>query len=316
MHGGEMLKPAAAKFIFRTFPNVTLYNVGGPSESTIWSIFHKVTEDDILNDAIPYGIPLPNISWHVFNDKYEECPCGTVGMLYVSGKSLADGYIGDPEETNAKFTFNNGIRYYNTGDVGLRKRGGELMILGRNDFQVKIHGKRIELTGIESILESYDNILKACVIYTEKLGKLCAMYTSSEAIDKNELTSYLKKDLMDYMVPKLLVQTDAIPLSSNGKADRKAIEKILLEQISKDSKTKTADKSEVSAKTYKIKEIFEDELDYDLTDGNENFYEIGGNSLSAVKIAAKLTQLVGSDVSVFDIINSESINKFINMIYQ
>ena len=310
MHGGETLKPTVAKFITEAFPNVTLYNVGGPSESTIWSIFHKVTEDDIA-DTIPYGIPLPNIRWHVFNDKYEECPCGTIGTLHVSGSSLSDGYIGNPEETNAKFTYNNGIRYYNTGDIGFRRRDGELVILGRNDFQVKIHGKRIELAGIESILESHCNILKACVIFTEKLGKLCAVYTSTEKIQKDELDSYLKSRLADYQLPRLLVKVDTIPLSRNGKADRKAIERILLEQISKEHKTKDSNSSCSCTVKNKIIEIFEDELDCDINDGNENFYEIGGNSLSAVKIAAKLNQLIDSDISVFDIINSESINKFI-----
>lgn len=315
--GGEALKPGVVSFLFDTFPNISLYSVGGPSESTIWNIIHHVTREDVAAGVIPYGIPMPNVRYHNFNDNYEECPCGVTGVMYCSGISLAKGYMGNPEETALKFTDKNGIRYYNTGDLGVRRRDGVLLILGRNDFQVKIHGKRIELSGIERVLEKHESILRAAVIYTEKLGRLATLYVSSDDIDAGELYSYMKDNLTEYMVPKLYVRADSIPLTRNGKADRNAIEKILLKYLEKDQAGKKENKDPDSDSIREqIIELFEEELDCDIDDEDVNFYEIGGNSLSAVKIAAKIRHLVGKEVSVFDMINSQTLEEFLDVLLE
>lgn len=312
--GGEHLKPSTAEFVFNTFPNTLLYNVGGPSETTIWNINHLVTSDDLKKETIPYGAPIPNNSYNVFNSNYEDCPCGVAGIMFCSGIGVSKGYLGNPEETALKFIEKDGTLYYNTGDIGVRQRNGDLVILGRNDFQVKIHGKRIELSGIESILEQNADILGASVIYIHKLGKIAALYISSKDISSSELYEYMKSKLADYMIPSVFVRATSIPLTRNGKPNRKEIEKIIIDNIENNpQKLKEKNISESNELKNQIIEIFEDELDCDIDD-NVNFYEIGGDSLSAVKISAKLRQLVDKNVSVFDMVNSQTVMDFIDAI--
>ena len=157
---------------------MTVYNVGGPSETTIWNIQHRVTEADLQNDCIPYGAPLPNTQYHILDQNLEECPIGVSGTMYVTGIGLAAGYKGNPEETAKRFIEWNGMRCYNTGDMGSRLPNGELLFLGRTDFQVKIHGKRIELSGIECILEQQEDLYHAAVVYLPEQELLAAVYVA------------------------------------------------------------------------------------------------------------------------------------------
>ena len=311
MHGGEHLRQGVASFIRSTFPNAVLYNVGGPSESTIWNIRHLVTDEDIKSGTIPYGSPMPNMKYHVFNDDFEECPFGVSGALYCSGTGISQGYMGAPDETAKKFKERGGVVFYDTGDLGIRRRDGIIMILGRNDFQVKIHGKRIELSGIEHILEEHESVIRASAVYSEKAGKLGAVYIASGDVTSTELTAYMKERCAGYMIPKVFVRTEQIPLTHNGKADRKALEEMIL-----NSAAKPSDEKKQSPQTGSLRDeilgLFEEELDCDIDDEDVNFYEIGGDSLTAVRIAAKLRHMTGRDISVFNMINSDTIGTFLD----
>lgn len=228
LHGGEMLKVNVVSFDLRIFPNCRIYNVGGPSEGTIWNIIYPVSAEDIENGIIPYGVPFPNNEYHIFNDKYEECPLYTSGTLCCRGIGLSAGYKGDPGETARKFRTIDGERTYDTGDVGYRIETGDIILTGRKDFQVKIHGKRIELSGIEYVISEHPGIYSTSVIYIEELDKIACVYVSGSDIPAGELQTFMKNKLADYMIPKLFLRINALPLTRNGKTDRRKIKEYIL----------------------------------------------------------------------------------------
>lgn len=312
LHGGETLKAGVAEFLYQTFPNVTVYNVGGPSETTIWNIQHRVTEADLQNDCIPYGASLPNTQYHILDQNLEECPIGVSGTMYVTGIGLAAGYKGNPEETAKRFIEWNGMRCYNTGDMGSRLPNGELLFLGRTDFQVKIHGKRIELSGIECILEQQEDLYHAAVVYLPEQELLAAVYVAKREIPASELYAYLKTELPEYMIPKTFVRVDQMPLTHNGKHDRTKLAEIILQHVQEETPAPAVERTDCSAERLAILELFEDELDCEIPDESVNFYEMGGNSLSAVKLSAKLKRVLGKEVSVFQIISSATLKDCID----
>lgn len=315
LHGGEFLSCSLVNKIFKCFPDCDVFNVGGPTETTVWNIRHKVTAEDLENNVIPYGIPFPNTEYHIRNRYLEECPTGVKGIMYCSGNCLSDGYIGNNDETSKKFIEIDGVRSYNTGDIGIRCSNGELLICGREDFQVKIHGKRVELSGIENVLCEYHAVNSVSVVYDSNISKLTAVYVSAEEIPTSDFSEFLKNKLPEYMIPKIYIRLESIPLTRNGKHDKKKLAEIILEYIEKNN---TAEKNKTSDNDNDIRaeilEIIGDEIDFEITDEEINFFEAGGDSLSAVKISAKVSGLIGKSVTVFDLINSETLGEWLDMI--
>lgn len=303
LHGGEFLTPVLAGKIMERFPNAELFNIGGPTETTIWNISHKVTSDDIENNLIPYGFPMPETEYHILNSALEECPIGVQGIMYCTGSCLSAGYAGNPEETEKQFIKINGIIYYHTGDAGIRQPNGELLICGRKDFQVKIHGKRVELSGIERVLVRYPKISTVAVIYHQ--NKLFAFYTADSVIESNVVQAFLREYLPEYMIPKNYIKLNDIPLTANGKYDRKALTEMLPVQKSAESKANTIREQ--------ILAVIEQETDEE-PDTDSNFFEIGGDSLSGVKISAKVSHLLGKEIGVFELLNAETIGEWLDMI--
>lgn len=147
----------------KCFPNSRFISLGGPTETSIWSIYYPVDEVDPKASSIPYGKPLPNQTIHILNENLQDCPEGVVGMIYIGGAGLARGYLGDKEKTDERFIVHpdSGERLYNSGDLGRYLADGNVEILGRSDFQVKIRGYRIELGEIASTLTQHKDIKHA-----------------------------------------------------------------------------------------------------------------------------------------------------------
>lgn len=212
------------------FPNAEVISLGGATEGTVWSNYYPIREVGKMWNSIPYGKPITNNYFYILDDNKQPVPNGVAGELYIGGIGVARGYANDIEKTNYSFVkdpFNKdlGGMMYRTGDLGRMLPSGDMEFLGRKDHQVKIRGFRVELGEIESVLSKYPSI-NSCVVgvFTDKnSNELCAYYVKNQDVTIPELRNYLKESLPVYMIPHYFIELDKIPLTSNGKIDRKAL---------------------------------------------------------------------------------------------
>lgn len=271
--------------------------MGGPTETTIWNIVHKVQKDDLLNKFIPYGKPFPNTKYYILDEALEPVPLMVKGVMYVEGIGVSDGYVGNREETLKRFIIHSGIRIYNTGDYGRYLETGEIQILGRVDSQVKINGKRIELNGIEHRLNQIDGILECCVVVHIRTKKLAAFYTSSHNLKPDYVKEYLSKQLATYMIPQVVEKLDVMPLNHNGKPDRKKLGKWEL------SIRDQPDNPVLPELEGRLLEICQRVLENPSVQPDDNFYLMGGDSISAMKLVSEIYRTFHIDLEVYDIMN-------------
>ncbi|MFP3155746.1 AMP-binding protein [Lachnospiraceae bacterium ZAX-1] len=305
IHGGDWLSAGLAKSILENNKSCNLYNVGGPTETTIWNIYHKVTLHDIKSNSIPYGRPFLNTKYFILNAHMDLCPLGVQGTMYVAGIGVSKGYVGLEEETVQKFVNYHGERVYNTGDQGKYLFDGTIEIMGRIDNQVKINGKRVELNGIESVINKIAGVISSAVIIHKKTKKLVCFYSAHYELDNGKILDYLKKKLSDYLIPQLIVYTDRLPITSNGKVDRKFLSNYEFPDEKKPVNTTS------SAGRILVK-IIKDVLDIDNIDYDDNFFALGGDSISAMKIVAKVEKELKVELSVYDILNQPIISGWID----
>ncbi|MDO5566785.1 MAG: amino acid adenylation domain-containing protein, partial [Planctomycetia bacterium] len=221
--GGEKLKPVRQC-------DTMIVNGYGPTEFTVCSNYH-VVDQSVDTDDIPIGRPVPGSWSYVLDSAGRLLPRGVPGELCISGRQLANCYWNRPELTTQKFVDNpfaeniDSQRYYRTGDLVRWNASGELEYLGRIDTQVKIRGFRIELGEVESAIARYPSVQSACadVRTIGSSPQLVAWFVASEQISVEKLRDWLSEKLTDYMLPSVLVQLDRIPLTPNGKVDRKAL---------------------------------------------------------------------------------------------
>lgn len=303
--GGDWVRPALVSEIRSLCPDTEVISIGGPTETTVWNIFHEVEQKELSSDYIPYGKPFPNTSYFILNDNMKLCPVGVTGTMYVSGISLSRGYIGNDEENARRFTSYCGRRVYNTGDKGKYLPDGNIRIMGRDDFQVKINGKRIELVGIENAIKLYDPILTCTVIVNDKTNKILAFYTSEIEVDEQKLRASLGKSLQDYMIPSEFVRLDEMPLTFNGKIDRKKL-KQMIPQILQHEKTEEIF-TQGSETALKLLEACRDIIEDDDISIEDDFYSMGGDSIAAMKISAWVRQHYSVELTVVDVLNNPTI---------
>ena len=211
-------------------PNAEVISLGGATEASIWSILYPITSLDPSWKSIPYGRPMNNQQFFVLGEDLEPCPVWVPGQLYIAGIGLAKGYWRDEEKTQSSFFEHprTGTRFYRTGDLGRYLPDGTIEFLGREDSQVKVQGHRIELGEIETTLARYPGVQEAVVscLGENQDEKRLAAYVVPKSKDTptaSDLRRYLAKYLPDYMVPTSFHLLDALPLTTNGKVDRKAL---------------------------------------------------------------------------------------------
>ncbi len=294
--GGEKLRT----FTKRSY---TLNNGYGPTECTVYTTFFPV---DRNYDNIPIGKPLANTRLYVLDRHGKLLPAGIPGELCVAGECVGRGYLGRPELTAEKFPadpFYPGEKMYRTGDLVRWLPDGNIEYLGRIDFQVKLRGFRIELGEIEVAMQKHEDIEKAVVIAKDdEHGNkyLCAFYTSKRDITEQQLREYLAGFLANYMIPSQMIRLDEMPVNASGKIDRKAVAAIEVE--SRPAAERIMPSSE---REEKIARAWRDVLGLKEVGVNENFFDIGGHSLKAVTLAAKLQQ--DYEVTVNDIFKYQTI---------
>lgn len=295
---------------------VKLYNYYGPTEASIYATGKQIEVDEV--NLI--GKPIANTTAYVLNQERQPLPIGIVGELYIGGQGLAKGYLNKRELTAERFIANpfqtedekiRGVnsRLYKTGDLVRWHPDGNLEYLGRNDFQVKIRGYRIELGEIENALLSYPDIRQAVVLVKNFADTddasvthniLVAYYVSPERIDQHNLDAHLTLYLPDYMHPSAMVHLTQLPVTPNGKLDRNALPMPEL-TLTQNYIAPTNDKETLVCGAFaKVLSLSKVGID-------DDFFKIGGNSISAISLVATLQ--VNFNINVMDIFNLKTPKK-------
>ncbi len=283
-------------------PAMRVISLGGATEGSIWSIHHPIGAVRPDWASIPYGKPLANQTMHVFNQWLEPSPVGVTGEIHIGGVGVAQGYLGDPGRTAERFLVHpvTGERVYRTGDLGRYLPGGDIEILGREDFQVKINGYRVELGEIEAALLRRPGVRTALVTapaHVRTGQRQIAAYVVPEPgadPDPAELRGALTAVLPGYMVPSRFLTLDALPLTPNGKIDHKA----LPTPWNDDSGTTAPRVTPRSPVEERLFRLWAQQLGHDDFGVEEGFFDIGGDSLHAVGLLALLRTEFGTDADL------------------
>ena len=322
--GGEVLTPGLATlfaelFQRETYPRVKLVNSYGPTEATVDVVFYECTGDDGKLQRIPLGAPMGGTRIYIVDRYHGLQPLGVPGELCIGGLSLARGYLNNPELTNQKFLeasepfFKKVLtrrrqRLYKTGDLARWLNDGNIEFLGRIDHQVKIRGFRVELGEIESKLLKRPGVQEAVVIDREnREGKkyLCAYFVACETIDASELRDKLAASLPGYMIPSHFIRVEKIPLTSIGKIDRRALEGHDIENKTK--KEYAAPRNEIEQT---IARIWAEVLKLEKVDINENFFDLGGDSLDIIRINTKIKRAFNEEDTVIQLLRYPTVRSF------
>ena len=294
MLSGDWIPLGLPERIQKAYDGVDVYSLGGATEASIWSIYYPVGKVEKEWRSIPYGYPLANQKFYVMNYKGEPCPPGVIGELYIGGRGVAAGYQNDREKTEQTFITHEKYGYlYRTGDYGVLKEEGYIEFKGRRDAQVKIRGHRIELGEIESVLMQEPHVEKAVVVTQEKPNRaryLCAYVVSNEMPDEEVLIRFAEKYLPEYMIPQKIMEVKEIPLTANGKVDKKCLpkpEEVEVEYVAPRNEEEKL-----------IQKIWEEVLEEDRISVLDNYFEIGGDSVSMLKIAAKVEEECNAKISL------------------
>ncbi|MBQ3934873.1 MAG: amino acid adenylation domain-containing protein, partial [Clostridia bacterium] len=252
-----------------------IYNIYGPTETTICCTHATVTEP-----FITIGKPVANTKHYIMDKRGKILPIGAVGDLCICGNGVGAGYLNLPEMTAAKYITVDGLPAFRSGDIVRFNSEGNIEYFGRLDNQIKLHGLRIELDEIEKAIAAYPGVARAVVrVCKAEEDYLAGYFTASETVDKQALTAFISSSLTPYMVPKILIQLDRMPLNPNGKIDKKALPEPVLESGRKDVKQPKNETEE------KIVRLFRKALSRKEYGTDENFFDQGGTSLSVSKIA-------------------------------
>ena len=290
--GGEALPAALADQLLARCGEV--WNMYGPTETTIWSAIHRVTPGA---ESVPIGRPIDNTQVYVLNSRMQLMPTGADGELFIGGAGLARGYLGREKLTAERFPqnpFDNAFRLYRAGDIGRFLPSGELVCGGRADHQVKIRGHRVELGEIESVLVRHPAVASAVVAAHD--GALLVAYWVSRngPASAEALRDFLAERLPAAMVPGRFVRLTELPLTPNGKIDRKRLP-------APDFSRPELEKEFVAPRTpieKALAEAWMNVLKIDRIGIHDNFFALGGNSLLAMQIIARLRRRMGPHVSV------------------
>jgi amino acid adenylation domain-containing protein len=289
--GGEGLPPDLAQQLLERAGE--LWNMYGPTETTVWSTCWKVQQPE---HGISIGRPIANTQVHILDAHGQVCPIGVPGEMYIGGDGVTLGYLNRPELTAERFVVDPfsqapGARLYRTGDRGRWRHDGLLEHMGRLDFQVKVRGYRIELGEIEAALEEHGAVKQSVVVVRGKTAedaRIVAYVTvrSGESITGSELRRFLRKTLPEHMLPNVFVELEQLPLTDNGKVNRRALPPPAEEQ-------RSAEDAFIAPRTpieQAIALVWQDLLGVPRVSVLDNFFELGGHSLLAAQMVARLAQ--------------------------
>lgn len=297
--GVEPIKYSTIRKFFDLNPNIKIVNGYGPTETTICTTAFKVEKDpSVKYTIIPIGRPLANMSAYILDNSLNPLPIGIPGKLYVCGDNVGYGYLNNHKLTAEKYIpcpFEKNKIMYDTGDLVKWNSDGNLSFVGRNDGQIKIKGHRIELTEITNAILDYPTIVKSIVLINEENNNkfMVAYFTASSKVVINDLRSFLIQKLPFYSIPNFFIQLDSFKLTTNGKIDYSYLRNIHLEKTS----IYEAPRNEFEQK---LVDLWKSYLNIDKIGINDNFFDLGGDSLVAIKLQIEAFKF-GIDISYGDI---------------
>ncbi len=283
-------------------PQHQFFNAYGVTEATVWSIIAEINN---ISEKTPIGRPIANTQIYILDKHLQPLPIGIPGELYIGGEGLAQGYINCPKLTNEKFlpnpfTDKKGARLYLTGDLARYQPDGNIQFVGRIDNQVKIRGFRIELSEIEMVLSHHKSVQKAVVIAKENASgdKYLVAYIVANVETQNFaslLRNFLKEKLPEYMLPKAFVVLNSLPLTVSGKVDHRALTEL------NSPANRIIDKTFIPPRTPTesiLAKIWAEVLNVERVGIYDNFFDLGGDSLSTVRILKQINKQLGRELSL------------------
>ncbi|BBN81297.1 hypothetical protein PA25_12820 [Pseudoalteromonas sp. A25] len=292
--GGEALQVAKVNHWFKQLSGPALINTYGPTETTVTATGFELTDQYLDSGEIPIGQANINTDIYILDAQRRPVPQGVIGELYVGGPSLARGYLNKPEQTEQAFVtceFAKTTRLYRTGDLVRLNQNQLIEFHGRKDDQVKIRGYRVEVAEVETVIQQQQNITQCLVVPWQKPQSdkaLAAYITATEKQNIKQLRAQLASQLAEYMIPAVIIELDALPLTSNGKIDKKALpdpstlsERVAQQPLEQAPVSKT--EQTVINSWKKVLGVPEIALD-------DNFFALGGHSLLVIQVMSALKQ--------------------------
>ena len=302
--GGEAVPASLIHHLRREFKGQIL-NMYGPTETTIWSTTYQVEE---IGASVPIGGPIEGTELHILDSEFSPVPNGEVGELFIAGEGVARGYWGRPDLSAERFlTIPNVTPYrlYRTGDLARFLPDGNLEYLGRADYQIKLRGHRIEPGEIEALLEKFPNVVQAVVVLREDREgdtRLVAYLVSKlgASVEVGALRGALESELPEYMVPSSFVFLSALPLTDNGKIDRKALLKLPPPALSAVNSSRTESESGNAIESL-VARVWQEALGIPAVGLEENFFDLGAHSLTVAEVQAKLQGMLNCEITLVDL---------------
>src|SRR5215471_4696290 len=309
--GGDVLSAELGRELVSRCREV--WNMYGPTETTIWSSIYRV--DGGEERVVPIGRPIGNTDFYILDHRRQPVSPGEEGELYIGGEGVARGYFERSELTAEKFVPDGfscrpGARLYRTGDLARYGPDGNLHFLGRTDHQVKVRGFRVEPGEIEAVLELHPSVLHSVVVGRENASgeKYLVAYfvaDSKQNVTLAELRRHLGSKLPEYMMPGAFVRMEAMPLTANGKVDRAALPAPHISDLQSDQDY-VAPRNSVERK---LVAIWEDVLGVKPIGIRTSFFDFGGNSLIAVRLFAKMQPVLGAELPISTLFRAPTIEK-------
>ncbi|WP_163867352.1 non-ribosomal peptide synthase/polyketide synthase, partial [Myxococcus eversor] len=309
--GGDVLPVQRVReHLARLSPEAVLINGYGPTENTTFSATHTLRAGDSPERSVPIGRPLSASTTYVLNETFQPVPPGVPGELFVGGDGLAWGYLNRPDLTAERFVphpfaTTPGARLYRTGDKVRWRADGMLEFLGRVDFQVKIRGFRIEPGEVEETLRRFAGMREVIVVAREDVpgDKRLVAYVVPEVagVDLAALKTFVQRQLPEYMVPSAFVELAALPLSANGKVDRKAL------PLPEQPVTTAEDAAPRSPLEARLAAIWAEVLHLDTVGIHDDFFELGGHSLLATQVVSRIRATLGVELPLGELFGASTV---------
>lgn len=297
--GGEALSQSVASKFMKYFPSSRLINEYGPTEATIGCTTYSWRESESY--FVPIGSPIQNTKNYLLDSRLNLVPMGVIGELYIAGDCLTRGYLGRPDLTNERyldnpFTAHEHRKIYKSGDLAQRLSNGDIEYIGRNDDQLKIRGFRIEVGEIEGVLKNIDGVVEAAIRVVSSQSNdtyLLAYFSlSNDSISKEDIKSTLRSVLPSYMLPAGYVQIDSFPMNNNGKIDKNLLPVLDFNVEQSQRRAPTTKTEDIVCQIWKkylsVKDIGID----------DDFFEVGGHSILAIKILTDINKVFSLKLSV------------------
>ncbi|EHU2109295.1 acinetobactin non-ribosomal peptide synthetase subunit BasA [Acinetobacter baumannii] len=334
--GGDYIKPSLIAKLRQQLPNARLFSLGGPTETTIWSIWHEINEQD--QEIIPYGKALENNRYFILDENLKPCQMGEVGTMYMIGLNLSNGYLLDGEINYKDFvdiqvSENETQTAFRMSDQGYFREDGNIIFAGREEGYLKIKGVRISAAEVENALTKnpyiHNCVVVSCVHPTTETQELVAVYTlenkyKTTRLNSPELKNFLKIHLPSSHIPSKYLAVETIPLTRNGKIDRKAVQEIAQGKIYVSS-TLSANSSKTSSSIAEVGDsvlsVFRECIANSQAEKMDIFYrseilDIGIRPKQLMSIAQKLSQKLNTQIDFYTLVSCKTIQDVVNKVEQ